>query len=113
MLPKDTLTKTYNLLNELYAEKDEEKYNEKLKELDPIGKELPIDLYREWRSYVKDRVEKQKEYKQRFWNKQKQTTKTWPVKSSFIFREDEGQAFIALANALTEYIKSKTKTYEG
>lgn len=109
MLPKDTLTKTYNLLNELYAEKDEENYNEKLKELEPIGQELPVDLYKEWRAYVKDRVNKQLEYKRRFWEKAKSGTgtKTWPVKSSFIFREDEGQAFIALANAITKYINSK------
>ena len=109
MLPKDTLTKTYNLLNELYAEKDEENYNEKLKELEPIGQELPVDLYKEWRAYVKDRVNKQLEYKRRFWDKTKKNIggKTWPVKSSFIFREDEGKAFIALANAITKYINSK------
>ena len=63
MIPKQQLTATYNLLDELYAEKDQEKYNEKLKELEPIGRELPVDLYKEWRAYVKDRVNKQLEYK--------------------------------------------------
>lgn len=110
MIPKQQLTQTYNLLSEMYAEKDEAKYNELMAKLEPIGKELPVDLYKEWRVYVKDRVNKQLEYKRKFWDKAKQgnSGKTWPVKSSFIFREDEGQAFIALANALVEYIKSKT-----
>lgn len=109
MIPKQQLTATYNLLDELYAEKDQEKYNEKLKELEPIGRELPVDLYKEWRSYVKDRVNKQLEYKRKFWEKAKSGTgtKTWPTKSSYILREDEGQAFIALANAITKYIKGR------
>lgn len=110
MIPKQQLTATYNLLSEMYNEKDESKYNELMKGLDSIGKELPVDLYREWRGYVKARVEKQLQYKKPKWEKAKSGTgtKTWPVKSSYIFREDEGQAFIALANALTEYFKSKT-----
>ena len=110
MLPKDTLTKTYNLLNELYAEKDEENYNEKLKELEPIGQELPVDLYKEWRAYVKDRVNKQLEYKRRFWDKAKKNTggKTWPVKSSYILREEGEAALVRFLDAMTEYIKTKT-----
>lgn len=110
MIPKQQLTATYNLLSEMYNEKDESKYNELMKGLDSIGKELPVDLYKEWRAYVKDRVNKQLEYKRKLWDKTKQgnSGKTWPTKSSYILREDEGQAFIALANALTEYLKSKT-----
>lgn len=109
MLPKDTLTKTYNLLNELYAEKNEENYNEKLKELEPIGQELPVDLYREWRSYVKDRVNKQLEYKRRFWEKAKSGTgtKTWPSKSSYILREEGEAALVRFLDAMTNYINSK------
>lgn len=107
MIPKQQLVATYNLLDELYAEKDQEKYNEKLKELEPIGQELPVDLYKEWRAYVKDRVNKQLEYKRKFWDKTKQSPK-WPTKSSYILREEGEAALVRFLDAMTEYIKSKT-----
>lgn len=108
MLPKDTLTKTYNLLNELYAEKNEENYNEKLKELEPIGQELPVDLYKEWRTWVKVRVEKQLSYKKPKWEKAKQGSgKTWPSRSSYILREEGESALVRFLDAMTKYINSK------
>ena len=110
MIREDIRVKTNNLLSAMYEEADESKYNELMKGLEPIGKILAGEEYKDWRSWVKARVEKQLQYKKPKWEKAKQgnSGKTWPVKSSFIFREDEGQAFIALANALTEYLKSKT-----
>lgn len=107
MIREDIRIKTNNLLSAMYDEADETKYNELMAQLDPIGKILVGEEYKDWRTWVKARVEKQLQYKKPKWEKAKQSPK-WPVKSSFIFREEEGQAFIALANALTEYLKSKT-----
>lgn len=111
MIPKQQLTATYNLLSEMYNEKDETKYNELMKGLDSIGKELPVDLYREWRGYVKDRVEKQLQYKKPKWEKTKSGTgtKTWPSKSSYILREEGEAALVRFLDAMTEYIKTKTQ----
>lgn len=110
MIPKQQLTATYNLLSEMYAEKDETKYNQLMSQLEPIGKELPVDLYKEWRAYVKDRVSKQLVYKRKFWDKAKQgnSGKTWPTKSSYILREEGEAALVRFLDAMTEYIKSKT-----
>lgn len=111
MIREDIRVKTNNLLSAMYEEADEARYNELMSQLEPIGKILAGEEYKDWRTWVKARVEKQLQYKKPKWDKAKSGTgtKTWPSKSSFILREDEGKAFIALANALTEYIKSKIK----
>jgi adenosylmethionine-8-amino-7-oxononanoate aminotransferase len=49
-------------------------------------------------------------YKQKQFNKAEK--KQFTPKSSYIFREAEGEAFIKLANALTEFLTIKSKSYE-
>ena len=109
MIREDIRVKTNNLLSAMYEEADETKYNELMKGLEPIGKILAGEEYKDWRMWVKARVEKQLQYKKPKWEKAKSGTgtKTWPVKNNYILREDEGKAFIALANAITKYINSK------
>lgn len=46
-----------------------------------------------------------KEKKTNFFNKQKSHPQI--VKNSYIFREEEGKAFIALCNVVTKYLNSK------
>ena len=109
MIREDIRVKTNNLLSAMYEEANETKYNELMAQLEPIGQLLVGQEYKDWRTWVKARVEKQLSYKKLKWEKAKQGNngKTWPTKSSYILREDEGKAFIALANAITKYINSK------
>ena len=93
----------------MYEEANETKYNELMAQLEPIGKLLVGQEYKDWRTWVKARVEKQLSYKKLKWEKAKQgnSGKTWPVKSSFIFREDEGQKIIEFLDTLNKVLKKK------
>ena len=48
-------------------------------------------------------------YNQKQFNK---AEKKFTTKSSYILRPEEGEAFIKLANALTEFLSIKSKSYE-
>lgn len=95
----------------MYEEANETKYNELMAQLEPIGKLLVGQEYKDWRTWVKARVEKQLSYKKLKWEKAKQgnSGKTWPTKSSYILREEGESALVRFLDAMTEYIKSKTK----
>lgn len=110
MIREDIRVKTNNLLSAMYEEADETKYNELMTQLKPIGKILVGEEYKDWRTWVKARVEKQLQYKKPKWEKAKKNTggKTWPVKSSYILREEGEAALVRFLDAMTEYIKSKT-----
>ena len=111
MIREDIRVKTNNLLSAMYEEANETKYNELMAQLEPIGKLLVGQEYKDWRTWVKARVEKQLSYKKLKWEKAKQgnSGKTWPTKSSYILREEGESALVRFLDAMTEYIKSKTK----
>lgn len=109
MIREDIRIKTNNLLSAMYEEADETKYNELMAQLEPLGKALVGQEYKDWRSWVKARVEKQLSYKKPKWEKAKSGTgtKTWPSKSSYILREEGEAALVRFLDAMTNYINSK------
>lgn len=63
-------------------------------------------FYATYKEGVIASVKKMYDAKQAYWNKAKEK-KTYPVKSSYIFREEEGKAFIELCNAMSNYLNLK------
>lgn len=94
--------KIQGLKDELFQSKTEEAFNEVLEKLGEAVNADPTlsDTYKEkLRGYVKNLRTKKQEYWKKFANKP-----AYAPKSSFIFREEEGKAFIGLCNALTAYL---------
>lgn len=59
----------------------------------------------EWdKEQIKNQLEKINENKKTYFSKKQYVTQP---KQSYIFREDEGRAFVRLANALADYIEKK------
>ena len=77
-------------------EKWQAEFKEYWNELEFVSKEQKDSLLNQ----IKELTEK----KEAFFNKQGQR----PVVNHYIFREEEGQAFANICNALEEYIKNKT-----
>ena len=94
--------KIQGLKDELFQSKTEEAFNEVLEKLGEAVNADPTlsDTYKEkLRGYVKNLRTKKQEYWKKFANKP-----TYTPKSSFIFREEEGKAFVQLCNALAAYL---------
>ena len=64
------------------------------------------DWYEKWKQSQFDSITKMHTYKVKYWERGKEK-KTYPVKSSYIFREEEGKAFIELCNAMSYYLNLK------
>lgn len=81
-----------------------------LKALLSTAKEsMDAKFYDQYSQGVINSITKIYGYKQKQFNK---AEKKFTPKSSYIFREAEGEAFIKLANALTEFLSIKSKSYE-
>lgn len=82
-----------------------------LKTLLALAKEnMDENFYDQYSQGVINTITKIYGYKQSFFNKQEK--KQFTPKSSYILRPEEGEAFIKLANALTEFLTIKSKSYE-
>ena len=81
-----------------------------LKVLLSTAKELMDEkFYDQYSQGVINSITKIYGYKQKQFNK---AEKKFTPKSSYILRPEEGEAFIKLANALTEFLSIKSKSYE-
>lgn len=101
-----------NLKQRFYETKTQEEWDECKKELVTVLDEakglMTPDFFPKYKQGVVDAVAKMWTFKEKFFQQQGQK-KQYPVKSSFIFREDEGQAFSRLCNALADFLEKKTK----
>lgn len=70
--------------------------------LDEAKKVLTPDFYEKYREGVVQSISKIYEYKKAHTFNKKQS-----VKTSYIFREDEGQAFIRLCNTISDVLQKK------
>lgn len=82
-------------------EKWQAEFKEYWNELEFVSQEQKDSLLNQ----IKELTEK----KNAFFNKQGQR----PVVNHYIFRQEEGEAFSNLCNALAEYLKNKTTTQNG
>ena len=83
-----------------------------LKALLSTAKEsMDATFYEKYSQGVINTITKIYGYKQKQFNKADKKFQPQP-KQSYIFREAEGEAFIKLANALTEFLTIKSKSYE-
>lgn len=80
---------------------DKEKENLKiaLKEAETL---MSKEFYRKYKQGVVDSVSKMYKYKQNLFNQGQK--KSFSPKQNYIFRENEGEAFIKLCEALTEFL---------
>lgn len=93
-----------------YESKDEQQWQSIKEELvEVLAKaESMMDstFYATYKEGVIASIKKMYDAKQAYFNKAKEK-KTYPVKSSYIFREEEGKAFIELCNAMSNYLNLK------
>lgn len=101
-----------NLKDRFYQTKNQDEWEECKKELIPLLDEakglMTPDFYPKYKQGVVDSIAKMWAFKEKYFQQQGQK-KVFPVKSSFIFREDEGQSFSRLCNALADFFEKKTK----
>ena len=97
--------KVKDVKNRFYNSKTQDEWN-KIKEDYKVvmakAKELMTpEFYENYNKGVQDAIAKIYSYKEKQFNKKQFVAQP---KQSYIFREDEGQAFIGLCNALTNYL---------
>lgn len=99
-----------NLKQRFYETKTQEEWDECKKELVTVldeAKELMTpDFFPKYRQGIVDSIAKIYSYKEKQFNKKQFVPQP---KQSYIFREDEGQSFSRLCNALADFLEKKTK----
>lgn len=99
-----------NLKDRFYQTKNQEEWDECKKELVTVLDEakglMTSDFYPKYKQGVVDSVAKMWTFKEKYFQQQGQK-KVFPVKQSYIFREDEGLAFTRLCNALADFFNAK------
>jgi len=93
------------LKDELFRTKDEASFNEAVNKIGAFVKEN--DMTEAQKQKLRDYTNNLKQKKKDWWEKQMNKPAYTP-KSSYIFREDEGKAFVQLCNALAAYLTQKT-----
>lgn len=96
---KDT---TNTLLDELYKTRTKDEWDAQLQKIRDYAKNVCPEDKEYWVEWVKGRTDKMKSFKEKYWSKPQ-----YPKKESYIFREDEGKAFINLCNSISNYLKTK------
>lgn len=97
------------LKNKFYATKTQEEWDackEELKVIyDKASKLMDKAFYEQYKDGVNASILKMYECKKKYF--EQGNRKQFPVKNSFIFREDEGRAFSRLCNAIADYFEKK------
>lgn len=116
-MTQDLNEKVYEPMRQLkqkfYDSKTQDEWDglkEELKSLLNTAKEsMDTEFYEKYSKGVIDSIAKMRAFKERQFNKTKFTPQP---KQSYIFRPEEGESFIKLANALAEFFTNKIKSYE-
>ena len=87
-----------------------DEYKGQLLELFKVAESMmDKSFYDKYRQGIVDSITKIYSYKEKQFNKKQFVPQP---KQSYIFREDEGQAFIKLCNAFSQFLNAKTSVYE-
>lgn len=113
----DTKTQIYEPIKQLkqkfyecQTKEEWQKLKEELKPLLTLAKEnMDAKFYEQYSQGVINSITKIYSYKDKLFNKKQYVPQP---KQSYIFRPEEGEAFIKLANALTEFLTIKFKSHE-
>lgn len=96
------------LKEKFYNTKTQSEWDECKKELtallDKAKEMMTEDFYPKYKQGVIDSILKMYTFKEKYFAKKQYVAQP---KQSFILREDEGRAFVRLANALADYIEKK------
>lgn len=107
---QEVYAKIKEIKDRFYNSKSQAEWDETKKELvEELGiaeKLMSQDFYLKYKHGVVDTVSKMYSFKQK-WFEQQGQKKQWPVKQSYIFRENEGEAFTRLCNTLADYLEKK------
>lgn len=99
-----------NLKDRFYQTKSQEEWDECKKELIPLLDEaktlMTPDFFPKYKQGVVDAIAKMWTFKEKYFQQQGQK-KVFPAKQSYIFREDEGQAFIKLCETFSQFLQQK------
>lgn len=109
---QEVYAKIKEIKDRFYNSKSQSEWDETKKELveelSIAEKLMSPDFYPKYKQGVVDSVSKMYSYKQKWFEQQEQgQKKQWPVKQSYILRENEGLAFTRLCNALADYLEKK------
>lgn len=91
------------ILDRMYAAKTEDDWKSIMKQLTPLKEIATARGDNKWLESVQKRVDKQRQFKQPYWEKMKNRP-VFQAKQSYIFREDEGKAFISLCEAIVKHL---------
>lgn len=117
-LEKEIYTPCKELKDKFYNAKNIDEWNACKEELKPLLAKIdePLmtsDFATSYKKNLVDAIAKMWKYKEPYFNKQANKAKfVAQPKQSYIFREDEGQAFIKLCNAFSQFLNAKTSVYE-
>ena len=123
MEDKETLQKEIyepckELKNKFYNAKTIEEWNQCKEELKPLMAKIaePLmtsDFATKYKQNLVDSIAKMWKYKEPYLNKQANKAKfVAQPKQSYIFREDEGQAFIKLCETFSQFLQQKMSLSE-
>ena len=91
------------ILDEMYKAKTQDEWESEMKKLIPLKADAQKNGWTDWLEAVQKRVDKQRQFKQPYWEKMKNRP-VFQAKQSYIFREDEGKAFISLCEAIVKHL---------